>query len=133
MGSLRWARPSAAAELYRRALALDPTSRHARPAVQALAALSIAAGRIEDAAAILERFLQTLAQGDPQGETQGPVEEERELERWAREMLVGLSRIKWAPGRAIPTSDVWWCCGREAWRRASACTISIWKRPPTRG
>ncbi|HVV16679.1 MAG TPA: tetratricopeptide repeat protein [Polyangia bacterium] len=93
----------AAAELYRRALALDPTLRHARPAVQALAALSIAAGRIEEAAGILEHCLTVLAQTAAEGDTAGQTEADRELERWMREMLVGLYADQMGqPGRAIP-------------------------------
>ena len=93
----------AAADLYRRALALDPTLRHARPAAQALAALSIAAGRIEEAAGILEHTLGVLAQAEPQADTQGATEADRELERWAREMLVALYADQMGqPGRAIP-------------------------------
>ncbi|HVY38528.1 MAG TPA: hypothetical protein VHM31_11350, partial [Polyangia bacterium] len=104
----------AAAELYRRALALDPTLRHARPAVQALTALSIAAGRIEEAAATLEHCLEVLSQSearrdpapdrrpDPPSPAEA-AEADRELERWAREMLVGLYADQLGqPGRAIP-------------------------------
>jgi tetratricopeptide (TPR) repeat protein len=89
----------AAADLYRQALALDPRLRHARPAVQALAALSIAAGRIEEAAGVLERCLQVLADDEAVDDPSGA----RELERWAREMLVGLYADQLGqPGRAIP-------------------------------
>ncbi len=93
----------AAADLYRRALALDPALRHARPAAQALAALSIAAGRIDAAAALLERCLQLLAQSQSHGDGQAQPDADRELERWAREMLVALYADQMGqPGRAIP-------------------------------
>ena len=74
--------PEQAAGLYRQALALDPPLRYARPAVQALAALSIAAGRIEEAARVLEGALDAVAGDDPRGGA--------EAERWMREQLVAL-------------------------------------------
>jgi len=81
-----------AAGLYRAALALDPGLQQARPAVQALTALSIAAGHIDEAAGILEGILETLV-----------ASEALELERWARELLVALYADQLGqPGRALP-------------------------------
>lgn len=81
-----------AAGLYRAALELDPTLRQARPALQALTALSIAAGQIDEAAGILEAVLETLV-----------ASQAVELERWARELLVALYADQLGqPGRALP-------------------------------
>jgi len=81
-----------AAASYRAALALDPQLQQARPALQALTALSIAAGRIDEAAGILEGVLETLV-----------ASQSVELERWARELLVALYADQLGqPGRALP-------------------------------
>jgi tetratricopeptide (TPR) repeat protein len=83
------------AELYRQALARDPALRFARPAVQALASISIAAGRIEEAAGILERGLEAI--------TADPSRGGAEADRWMREQLVALYADELGqPGRALP-------------------------------
>jgi tetratricopeptide (TPR) repeat protein len=87
--------PEQAAGLYREALNRDPALRFARPAIPALAALSLAAGRVEEAAGILEGGLQALAADPSQGSA--------EAERWMREQLVALYADELGqPGRALP-------------------------------
>ncbi len=113
----------AAADLYRSALVLDPMLRDARPALQALTALSIAGGRIEEAIATLEGALGTLV------ETQAA-----ELERWARELLVALYADQLGqPGQAIVHQRrLVVLRPRDLRLRARLCDLDLESRPDER-
>jgi tetratricopeptide (TPR) repeat protein len=87
-----------AADLYRRAIDLAASPEQARPALQALVSLWAAAGRIEEATAILET---ALAASSSSGG--GPGEADAAFEIWARESLVAFYADELgAPGRALP-------------------------------
>ncbi len=87
-----------ATDLYRRAVDAPAPPALVRPALQALVSLQAAAGRIEEATALLES---ALAVASPSGE--GASEADAAFETWARESLVAFYADELGvPGRALP-------------------------------
>ena len=87
-----------ATDLYRRAIDTTVSPALARPALQALVSLQAAAGRIEEATAILESALAVRSAA-----AQGGSEADAAFESWARESLVTFYADELgAPGRALP-------------------------------
>jgi hypothetical protein len=87
-----------AADYWRRAIDSAASPAQARPALQALVSLWAAAGRIEEATAILETALAA-----PPSSGDGTREADAAFEMWARESLVAFYADELgAPGRALP-------------------------------
>ena len=112
-----------ATDLYRRAIDMPASPALARPALQALVSLQAAAGRIEEATAILESALAVPSSSSTLKRVRAktPPSKRGPANRWWRSMPMSWVR----PAAHCRTSADWWPCSRKTARAGCGSAISI--------